>query len=389
MKNLNFQPQFYLDHNATTALHPQVLSAVSEHLSLFGNASSIHWAGQKSKTAIRIAREKIAKVLNVSPLELIFTSGASESNNTVIQSVFQNSNKNEFICTQVEHPSVMKSMQAIESLGAVVHRIPVSRAGFLDLEFFKKVCGPKTALVSVMLANNETGNIFPIKEMVRISHETGALFHMDGVQGLGKMPLDLKDLNVDYASFSGHKFYALKGTGLLYVKKGTPLQPLIQGGAQERSRRGGTENLLGIVAMGAACDLASEISTQQARLTELRNHMECEILKRISRVTITGGEALRLSNTSSLIIPGVDGETLLMALDIKGFAVSTGAACSSGNPEPSPVLLAMGLSREEAQNSLRVSLGWPTTQQDVETFINELVMTVNRLREIHEQHASY
>lgn len=376
----------YLDHNATTPLHPQVKNSLIEELeSHFGNPSSIHWAGRKSKNIIRNARQNLAELLSVSPLELIFTSGASESSNTVIQVVHSlNLDRNEYICSEVEHPSVLKTMQYLQSLGAVVHKIPVNRNGELDLEFYRKVLSEKTALVSVMLANNETGNIFPVKELARLAHEKGALFHTDAVQGLGKIEINLKDLDVDYASFSAHKFYALKGCGLLYAKKGTPQVPFIWGGAQERSRRGGTENVLGILSLGVMAKMKDEISFQFQRLEKLRNEMQSEIFKKIPDCQVTGSHLNRLPNTLSLVIDGIDGETLLMNLDIKGFAVSTGAACSSGNPEPSPVLLAMGLTRGEAQSSLRISLGWQNTKEEVDRFIVELEKSVLRLRNLDQ-----
>jgi cysteine desulfurase len=374
----------YLDHNATTPLDFQVQQVVTSSLSLFGNPSSIHWAGRKSKSVLRKSRESLAHLLNVSPLELIFTSGGSESNNTVIQGLFATSNKNEFICSEVEHPSVLKTMKLIESQGAIVHRIPVNRDGQLDMEFYKKHCGPQTALVSVMAANNETGTLFPIEDMIKIAHSQGALFHTDAVQTLGKLKIDLKKWNVDYASFSAHKFYALKGIGLLYAKKGVPQIPLIHGGAQERFRRGGTENILGVASFGAAAlSLGPEIEKKMTEVEALRNKMEQEILNKISGVKIVASQCSRLTNTSSLLIDGIDGETLLIALDIKGFAVSTGAACSSGNPEPSPVLLAMGYIRNEAQTSLRISLGWETSNQQIQSFVDVLTSTVERLRKLN------
>ena len=253
----------------------------------------------------------------------------------------------------------------------------------------QNVLSEKTALVSVMLANNETGNLFPIKELAKLAHEKGALFHTDAVQGLGKIEINLKDLDVDYASFSAHKFYALKGCGVLYAKKGVPQVPFIWGGAQERSRRGGTENVLGILSLGVMAKMKSEILTQSQRIEKLRDNLQLEIFKRIPNCRITGSELNRLPNTLSIVIDGIDGETLLMNLDIKGFAVSTGAACSSGNPEPSPVLLALGLTRAEAQNSLRVSLCWNTTEEDLQKFLNCLIETVKYLRHLESETTKY
>jgi len=375
----------YLDHNATTPLSSESQRAILEGLSFFGNPSSIHWAGRKSKNKIREARAQIAQLLNVSPLELIFTSGASESNNTVIKTLFQISSKKHFITSQVEHPSVLKTLEAIERLGARVDYIPVNRDGFLDLEVYKKCLSEQTALVSIMYANNETGSLFPIAELARMAHEKGALFHTDAVQALGKIPVDLAELGVDYASFSAHKFYALKGTGVLFAKKGVPQIPLIHGGAQERHRRGGTENVLGILSLGAMASQKARIGHEAERLQGLRDDLQDSILQEIPQVSVTAGVAPRLPNTLSLVLKGVDGETLLMNLDIKGYAVSTGAACSSGNPEPSPVLLALGLTRDEAQNSLRISLGWETTESQVRQFVQDLKASVARLRQIEDE----
>ncbi len=382
---------YYFDHNATTPVSKEVLEALPEFAQSWGNPSSIHWGGRQPKNILRDARKALADALGCSPLELVFTSGGSEANNTVIKGVFdmyQSSRCLEFprkcrfhyITTQVEHPSVMKTMEHLEKLGAKVSYIPVNRRGELDLDFYKEHLTDETALVSVMFANNETGTLFPIREMAELAHARGALFHTDAVQGFGKAPLNFKELNVDFASISGHKFYSVKGSGALYIKKGNTLSSLIHGGAQERHRRGGTENTLGIGALGVVAKKASLIAARAESIEVLRNHMESRILNEISEVTVTAEETPRLTNTSSLVIPGVDGETLLMSLDLKGFAVSTGAACSSGNPEPSPVLLAMGLSRAEAQSSLRVSLGWENTLEEVNLFVDTLIAVVQRLR---------
>ncbi len=386
---------YYFDHNATTPVSKEVLEALPDFAQSWGNPSSIHWGGRQPKNILRDARKALSEALGCSPLELVFTSGGSEANNTVIKGVFdmyQSSRCLEsprkcrfhYITTQVEHPSVMKTMEHLEKLGAKVSYIPVNRKGELDLNFYREHLSEETALVSVMFANNETGTLFPIKEMAELAHAKGALFHTDAVQGFGKAVLNFKDLNVDFASISGHKFYSLKGTGALFIKKGNTISSLIHGGAQERHRRGGTENTLGIGALGVVAKKASLISAQAENIEVLRAHMETRILNEISDVTITAGETSRLSNTSSLVIPGVDGETLLMSLDLKGFAVSTGAACSSGNPEPSPVLLAMGLSRAEAQSSLRVSLGWGNTLEEVNLFVDTLIAVVQRLRLLSE-----
>lgn len=376
------RPYFYFDFNSTTPVHELVKSAVVQNWDAWGNPSSIHWASRLPKLLIREARQNLAKALGTNPLQLIFTSGGTEANNTIIKSVFLQSQRTEYITSQVEHPSVLKTFQYLQSQGAVVHFLPVNRKGFIDLEKYQSLLSERTALVSIMLANNETGNIFPIKQMAMMAHQAGALFHSDCVQGLGKIALNLEELGVDFASFSAHKFYSLKGCGLLYQRKGSPLEPLLIGGAQERYRRGGTENVLAIHAFGVMSSQLSLVNEKNEQIKALRDHLEESILREIPQVQITGKDADRLPNTSSLVIAGVDGETLLMSLDLKGFAVSTGAACASGNPEPSPTLLAMGLEKQEAQSSLRVSLGWTTTLDEVNLFTQTLKETVNRLRDI-------
>jgi cysteine desulfurase len=384
-KTSSQSPFVYLDFNATTPPSGQVVLRVSESLNAWGNPSSIHAAGRSPKLLLREARQQISQALRCHPLELVFTSGGSESNTTVIRSVLgevraSSSCRNEFVTSAVEHPSVMKTMMYVRDQGFKVHVVPVNRDGRFDLEYFKSVISEKTALVSVMFANNETGNLLPLAEITKLAHEVGARVHTDAVQALGKVEVDLKSWGVDYASFSGHKFYALKGCGVLFQKRGSPLASLILGGAQERQRRGGTENVLGIHSLRIMCESFNKVPEKSKQVLRLREYLESEILSRIPSVRVTGAQASRLPNTLSLVIAGVDGETLLMSLDLQGFAVSTGAACSSGNPEPSPVLLAMGLSRAEAQNSLRLSLGWSTTQEEIEAFVSVLVKTVERLR---------
>lgn len=378
----------YLDHNATTPVAAFLADKISEWLGHWGNPSSIHWTGRGPKALLRDAHRALAEALGCEPLELIFTSGGSESNNLAIKGVFlarQKKNlglgRDQYLVSAVEHPSVMKSMERLAQQGADVQVIPVDRQGQIDLEAYKSMLSERTSLVSVMYANNETGHIFPIQEMAGLAHEVGALFHCDAVQALGKAPVNLKEWGVDLATFSAHKFYALKGSGLLYAKRGVNLESLISGGGQERGRRAGTENLLAIASLGAMSGYLSELGEATRRMRQLRDHMEAKIKSLIEGVHVTGETGPRVGNTSSLVIDRIDGETLLMNLDLAGFSVSTGAACSSGNPEPSPVLLAMGLSRLEAQSSLRISLGWTTTARDVERFIETLQKVVARLRD--------
>lgn len=375
----------YLDHNATTPHSPLLKKRWMELFDISGNPSSIHQDSRIPKTILREARAKIAKMLGCSPLEIIFNSGASEGNNSILKSVFalHNNSRDEFLISDVEHPSVYKTSEYLQSLGAKVKYIPVNKAGHIDLEFIKKNLSNKTALVSVMYANNETGTVFPIKEISALAHSVGALMHSDCVQVLGKESCDFAELNLDYATFSAHKFYSIKGTGFCYVKKMSPWTPLINGGGQERARRGGTENIIGLAALNIVLDQLQNCQAQISEMRRLRDLMEALILEKISHVSITAHQSPRVSNTSSLVIQDVDGETLLVSLDLKNYSVSTGAACSSGNPEPSPVLLAMGLSREEAQSSLRVSLGWETTETQVREFVATLVEVVERLRNIN------
>lgn len=377
----------YLDFNATSPLNEELKKTLPEILEIGGNPSSIHWAGQAAKTLMRESRLKVAQAFGVSPLELIFTSGGSEANNTVLQGLFEktkNSSRNEFITTNIEHPSVAKTLAHLKQKGAIVHVIRVFANGDLDWAHLQEVLGERTALVSMMFANNETGLLLPIRKVTEMAHTAGAKMHTDAVQALGKVSINLAELGVDFASFSAHKFYALKGCGVLYSKKGNDLPPLIYGGGQERHRRGGTENAIGIWAMGFMAERLVEIPERMVRVQALRDAMEQSIVSQIGDVQITQGQAARLSNTSSLVLEGVDGETLLMSLDVKGFAVSTGAACSAGSPEPSPTLLAMGLSREQAQSSLRVSLGWSTTSEEVDAFVETLVQVISRLRQLQQ-----
>ncbi len=381
------KPRVYLDHNATTPLANSIKLRWMELFDLWGNPSSIHASSRSAKQWLRETKQKIAGVLDCSPLEIIFTSGASEGNNTVLKSIWQERGhlRPEFLISQVEHPSVIKTAEYLKTLGAEIKWIPVSRSGQIDLQFIKNSISEKTAAVSVMFANNETGSIFPIQEISAIAQSYGALMHSDCVQMLGKSFIAFDQLNLDYATFSAHKFYSLKGTGITFVKKGSPWVPLIHGGGQERARRGGTENILGVAALGIVLDEINYSDEKIHEITRLRDLTEKLILENISEVTITAAASPRISNTSNLIINGVDGETLLMSLDLKGFSVSTGAACSSGNPEPSPVLLAMGLTRMEAQNSLRISLGFSTTETDVLSFTQTLIEVVKKLRSLNQK----
>ncbi len=380
----------YLDHNATTPLDADLVSALISETSAgtgllrqWGNPSSVHSYSRGPKSILRETRKKLADIYQAHPNDFIYNSGASEGNNTVFHSVWSafKMTKPDYFISGVEHPSLMRAAEYLKTLGANIFVIPVNRQGQLDLDFLKQNISEKTALVSVMFANNETGTIFPIQKIIEIAKGHKVLVHSDCVQALGKCQLNFKDFDLSYATFSAHKFYGLKGSGVLYIKKSSPYTNLIFGGAQERFRRGGTENVLGISSLGFMLDKYSQLPEKINSMQTLRNQMESEILSSIKLVSMTAFDSPRLPNTSSLLIDGVDGEILLMSLDLDGFAVSTGAACSSGSPEPSPVLLAMGLSRDEAQKSLRISLGWNTTLEQISSFVKTLKICVDRIRE--------
>jgi cysteine desulfurase len=386
----------YFDHNATTPVDSQVKEKIPTWVEAYGNPSSIHAEGRAPKALLRDARRSVARFLGADPLEIVFTSGGSESNNLILQGFFNQIetgfgwsgvrplSRNQLILSSVEHPSVMKTAEFLKRKGFQVDFIPVNRSGELDMEAYEKLLSEKTALVSVMFANNETGVVFPVKKLCAKAQRAGALFHCDAVQSLGKSFINLKDLGVDFASFSAHKFYALKGCGVAYFRRGTSSESQIFGGGQERGRRAGTENILSIASFGLRCE---EKVTEEdfLHLKSLQTHFEGRLLREIENIHIVGAEAKRLPNTSKVLLKDVDGETLLMNLDVSGFSVSTGAACSSGNPEPSPVLLAMGYSRQEAQSSLRVSFGRENRLEEVDRFMEVLKEVVGRLRKLKEE----
>ncbi|MDZ4082337.1 MAG: cysteine desulfurase family protein [Bdellovibrionales bacterium] len=380
--------QIYLDHNATTPPDAEVLARISIWARDWGNPSSIHQAGRGPKARLRDARSSVASMIGVSTLEIIFTSCGSESNSTAILGSLQalrrrGDLRRHILSSPIEHPSIRRTLESLKSDGYEIEYVPVDRSGLVSATAFSSRIRPgETVLITCMLVNNETGVIQPVKEIVQAAKLNGVLVHTDAVQALGKTPVNLAELGVDYASFAGHKFYALRGAGVLFARKGAPLDPLIQGGGQERNRRGGTENTLAIASLGYMCTRASEVSERSLKMAKLRDYFEARVLSEIPEVSVTGKESPRVGSTSSLLIPGIDGETLLMSLDMEGIAVSTGAACSSGSPEPSPVLLAMGLSREEAQCSLRVGVGWSTTSEEIDQFIDVLKKVVQRLRSL-------
>lgn len=394
------KPIVYLDNNATTPLAPFLKEHLIKKMEDWGNPSSIHRGGREPKKHIREARKSLAKLLTASPLELIFTSSGSEANNLALQGVFfskvlpalliKNKVKNtilrnRFIISSVEHPSVFKTVEYLKTFGLKVDVLSVDKNGQMDLKQLEGLLEEDVALVSVMYANNETGHVFPINKISKLVKRVGAVFHCDAVQAFGKLPLNLENLGADLVSFSSHKIYSLKGSGLLYAKQGVNLNALIHGGGQERSRRGGTENTLSIASFGLMAEhmLDSKVmSNYFLKMQNLRDFMEHEVLKNIINAQIIGKSFLRLPNTSNILFPKVNGESLLMGLDLKAIALSTGSACSSGSSEVSPILRAMGYSEDEANTSLRISLGWQTSKEDITFFIKELISVVKHLNSL-------
>ena len=384
----------YLDYNATTPIDPRVFEAMIPYMKEeFGNPSSIHSYGRAGKAALDSSREQIAELLGARPKEIVFTSGGSESNNFAIKGIafLLREKGNHLIATQVEHTSVLETFGYLESQGFRVTYLGVDKYGLIDFGELREAITDDTILVSVMFANNETGVIMPIGEIAGIVKEKGVIFHTDAIQAVGKLDINLKNLPVDLLSLSGHKLYGPKGIGALFVRAGVEtrhgvsLQPLIHGGGQERGRRSGTENVAGIMGLGKACEIFKEdagYKMQDARIKELRVELYEGILGRIGEVRLNGHPEKRLSNTLNLGFEGVEGESLVMNLDLEGIAVSTGSACSEGNVEPSHVLLAMSLSKEQAVSSLRFSLGRFTENEDIDCLLEVLPGVVERVREI-------
>jgi cysteine desulfurase len=373
----------YLDNNATTPLLPEVFEAMrpyfGEH---FGNASSIHHHGQETRAAVEDAREAVAKLLGCRASEIVFTSGGTESDNLAIAGLVAPSDH--VITSSIEHHAVLHTCKHLEEIGCEVTTVPVDGRGLVDPADVRRALRPKTKLISVMMANNETGVLQPVEEIGKIAAEAGVSFHTDAVQAACKVPVDVTRIGCHTLSISGHKIHAPQGVGALYVKKGTRLQPLFYGGRHERSRRAGTENVPGIVALGKAAELAkgSFVRGDDSKMAALRDRLEQGILAQVEEAGVNGGGASRVPNTTNLHFDHIEGEALVIALDLKGLAVSTGAACSSGAIEPSHVLLAMGLRPDRARASVRFSLGKQTTEGDIDFALGLVPETVARLRAI-------
>ena len=383
--------KIYFDNNATTPIDPEVFNEMVPFLrDEWGNPSSIHWAARAPRKAVEDGREKVCKLLNCTGLELIFTSSGTEGDNHAIRGVaYAKKDKgNHIITTKVEHPAVLNTCKALVKEGFEITYLDVDADGLLSLDSLKAAITPKTILISVMYANNETGVIFPIKEIGDIAKERGVTFHTDAVQAAGKVPIDVQKLNVDLLTISGHKLYAPKGMGALYVKRGVRLVPLITGGHHERNRRGGTENVAGIVAMGKAAELAAAGMEKEAvQLAALRARLEKGLGERIPHIKINGSVDKRLPNTSNISFEFVEGESLLLSLDMKGIAASSGSACTSGSLEPSHVLLAMGLTHEMSHGSVRFSLGKMNTAEEIDYLIEIMPPIVERMRSMSPLYA--
>ena len=359
-----------------------MMPVLTEH---FGNPSSIHWFGQHAKSMIDDARQHVARLINAESSEIVFTSGGTEADNFAIRGMAesQKAKGRHIITSKIEHHAVMHTCQDLEKQGYEVTWLPVSRDGAVDPDSVRRALRPGTILITIMHANNEIGTVQPIEEIGRIAEEADVYFHSDGVQSTGKIPIDVRRLKVDLYSMSSHKIHGPKGIGALFIKKGTILKPLLTGGGHERNRRSGTENVPGIIGFGHAAKLAREnLASDMARVGELRDLLEAALKSRIEFIHVNGKNAPRLPNTTNIMVDYAEGEGLVISLDLKGVAVSTGSACSSGSMEPSHVLTAIGKTPDEAHGSLRLSLSALTTREDVEYVIEVLPGIVERLRDL-------
>jgi cysteine desulfurase len=373
----------YFDNNATTPVLPEVFEAMRPYFSeCFGNASSIHHHGQETRAAVERARESVAVLLGCRSSEIVFTSGGTEGDNLAIFGVVREGDH--VITSTIEHHAVLNSCKHLQAIGCEVTYLPVDARGLVDPDDVRCALRPNTKLITIMMANNETGVLQPVEDIGKIAAEADVYFHTDAVQAAGKVSIDVKRIGCDLLSISGHKMHAPQGVGALCVRKGTNLQAIFHGGSHERSRRAGTENVPGIVGLGKAAEIAKAALDrgELSRMAEMRDRIERKILADVEASGVNGQGAPRVPNTTNLYFDGIEGEALVIALDLKGLAVSTGAACSSGAIEPSHVLTAMGLPAERARASLRFSLGKQNTADDVEFALSLVPQTVARLREL-------
>ncbi|MBR4658750.1 MAG: cysteine desulfurase NifS [Clostridia bacterium] len=376
----------YLDNAATTKLIPEVMNEMIPYMTeVYGNPSSPHYFGQQSAMGLDKARRRVADAINADPSEIIFMSGGSEADNTAIRGIAERYAKKgrHIITTAVEHHAVLHTCQMLEKQGFEVTYLPVDEYGMVTVDQVREAMRDDTVLVTVMFANNEVGTIMPIPEIGALCHERKVFFHTDAVQAVGHLPIDVKAMNIDMLSMSAHKFHGPKGVGALYLRKGIVLPPLIYGGAQERNRRAGTENVPGIVGMGKAIELAcTDLDKKMASMSALRDKLITELPKRIPEIKLNGHPTKRLPNNVNFSIKYIEGESILLMLDLNGIAASSGSACTSGSLDPSHVLLAMGLTHEVAHGSVRMTLCDETTEEDVDYVLEVLPKVAERLRKM-------
>jgi cysteine desulfurase len=375
----------YFDYNATTPLSPEATEAVVRATrETFGNASSVHHFGQLAKATLDEARSAVAALVGGDPSEVVFTSGGTESDNFALRGVaeaLEPLGRKHLVASAIEHEAVLNTLRALARRGWTTTLLPVGATGIVTVDHLREAMTDRTAIVSVMHANNEIGTIQPIAELAQIAHERGAILHTDAVQSAGKMPIDVRQLGVDLLSLSAHKFNGPKGAGALWVKRGTRMQPILTGGKHERNRRAGTENVPAIAGLGVAARVASgKLASEGPRLASLRDRLENGILAAVQGTVVNGARSTRVPNTTNISFDRVEAESLLIALDLEGIAVSTGSACSSGTLEPSHVLKAMGLPTHRTQNSLRFSLGMYSTEEEVDFVVAVLPRLVEKLR---------
>ena len=379
--------RIYFDHNATTPVDPSVIDVVSRVMrEEFGNASSVHHFGQRAKAVLDEARSSVATLIAAEPSEVVFTSGGTEADNFAIRGVaeaLEVTGRRHLVASTIEHEAVLTTFKALARRGWETTLLPVGADGIVAPQALADAITDKTALVSVMHANNEVGTIQPIGELARIARGRGVLFHTDAVQSAGKIPVDTRGLGVDLLTLSAHKFYGPKGIGALWIKRGARVSAILTGGKHERNRRAGTENVAAIAGFGAAATLAmSKLDAEALRLKAMRDRMEEAVLDRLPGTAINGAREPRVPNTTNISFEGIEAESLLIALDLEGIAVSTGSACSSGTLEPSHVLRAMGLPTHRTQNSIRISLGAGNTDAEVDYFLEKLPEVVAKLRTV-------
>lgn len=379
----------YLDHNATTPIHPEVQKTLVEAMDNFGNPSSMHASGRTAHAEIENARRQVADFLNATPDEILFTGSGSEAANTVLsildcspkQCIRKEGGRNQLITTAIEHPCILETAKCLRERGVDVIFLPVDQQGRVNLANLELALSNQTALVSVMMANNEIGTLQDIKAMAKLAHAKGALFHTDAVQAFGKIPIDVRDLDVDFLTLSAHKIYGPKGIGGLYVRKGTPFCPFIRGGHQEKGRRAGTENTLGIIGLGKAVEMRKlEMHEEHDRLEKLAGMLREGLKARVPDIHFNGHPTETIVSTVNVSFEGCEGEAILLYLDLEGIAVSTGSACASGSLDPSHVLLATGLPVEYAHGSVRFSLGRGTTAAEIQEVLEIVPPIIARIR---------